>query len=221
MSVIGIVGGTGSLGGALAGRLAKAGHQVLIGSRSAENAANYAAELSRRVGKPVEGCANLDAAKRSDIVINTVPFAAQEERLSEIREAVQGKVVVETAVPLMPPRVMRVQLPPEGSAAQRAQLILGEDVRVVSAFHNVAADKLAADGPVACDVLVFSDDKAARAQVVSLVADLGLRGIEAGSLANSAAAEALTSVLIFINRTYQVAGAGITITGDLVQPSRP
>jgi NADPH-dependent F420 reductase len=220
MSVIGIVGGTGSLGGALAGRLAKAGHKVLIGSRSAENGEKYAAELRARVGGDIEGATNVDAAQRAEIVVNTVPFAAQEERLSEIRDAVQGKVVVETAVPLMPPRVMRVQLPPEGSAAQRAQGLLGEDVRVVSAFHNVAADKLAMDGPVACDVLVFADDKAARAQVVRLVADAGLRGIEGGSLANSAAAEAMTSVLIFINRTYQVPGAGITITGELVEPTR-
>jgi 8-hydroxy-5-deazaflavin:NADPH oxidoreductase len=220
MSTIGIVGGTGSLGGALAGRLAEAGHQVLIGSRSAENAAKYAAELSQRIGKPVEGCTNLDAAKRADIIVNTVPFAAQEERLGEIRDAAQGKIVLETAVPLMPPRVMRVQLPAEGSAAQRAQVILGEGVRVVSAFHNVAADKLAADGPVACDVLVFGDDKAARALAVGLVADAGLRGIEGGALANSAAAEAMTSVLIFINRTYQVPGAGITITGELVEPTR-
>jgi NADPH-dependent F420 reductase len=220
MSVIGIIGGTGSLGGALAGRLARAGHRVLIGSRSAENATKYAAELAQRVGKPVEGCTNLDAAHRADIVVNTVPFAAQEERLAEIRDAVQGKVVVETAVPLMPPRVMRVQLPAEGSAAQRALAILGEGARVVSAFHNVAADKLAEDGPVACDVLVFSDDKAARAQVVGLVADAGLRAIEGGGLPNSAAAEAMTSVLIFINRTYQVPGAGITITGELVEPAR-
>jgi hypothetical protein len=220
MSVIGIVGGTGALGGAIAGRLAKAGHKVLIGSRSAENGEKYAAELRGRVGGDIEGCTNVDAAARAEIVVNAVPFAAQEERLTEIRAAVQGKVVLETAVPLMPPRVMRVQLPAEGSAAQRAQALLGEGVRVVSAFHNVAAEKLAMDGPVACDVLVFGDDKAARSQAVGLVADAGLRAIEAGSLANSAAAEAMTSVLIFINRTYQVPGAGITITGELVEPTR-
>src|ERR1700759_855891 len=201
MSIMGAGGGTGSLGGALAGRWAKAGHRVPIGSRSAENAAKYAAELGARVGATIEGCTNLEAAQRADIIVNAVPFAAQEERLTEIRDAVQGKIVVETAVPLMPPRVMRVQLPAEGSAAQRAQAILGEDVRVVSAFHNVAAEKLAMDGPVACDVLVFGDDKAARALAGGLVADAGLRAVEGGSLANSAAAEAMTSVLIFINRT--------------------
>jgi NADPH-dependent F420 reductase len=220
MSIIGIVGGTGSLGGALAGRWAKAGHQVLIGSRSAENAAKYAAELGARVGATVEGCTNLEAAQRADIIVNAVPFAAQEERLTEIRDAVQGKILVETAVPLMPPRVMRVQLPAEGSAAQRAQALVGPDVKLVSAFHNVAAEKLATDEKIDCDILVFSDEVAARAQVVKLVGDLGLRGIEAGSLANSAAAEAMTSVLIFINKTYQVPGSGITITGTLTPPNR-
>jgi NADPH-dependent F420 reductase len=218
MSVIGIIGGTGKLGGALAGRWARAGHRVLVGSRSAQAAAEFAAALSHRIGRPVEGCSNLDAASRADVVVSAVPFAAQAERLSEIKDAVQGKVLIETAVPLVPPRVMRVQLPPEGSAAQCAQAILGEGVRVVSAFHNVAADKLAQDGPVACDVLVFSDDRAARALAVGLVVDAGLRAVEGGALANSAAAEAMTSVLIFINKTYSVPGAGIAITGNLIQP---
>jgi NADPH-dependent F420 reductase len=220
MSIIGIVGGTGKLGGALAGRWARAGHQVLIGSRSAEGAAAYAKALGERIGRAVEGCSNLDAARRAEIVVNAVPFEAQADRLGEIRDLVQGKIVIETAVPLAPPRVMRVQLPPAGSAAQCAQAILGPDVRLASAFHNVAAEKLAGDAPFSCDVLVFSDDKAARATVAALVDDLGLRGIEGGALANSAAAEALTSVLIFINKTYQVAGAGIAITGNLIQPSR-
>jgi NADPH-dependent F420 reductase len=214
------VGGTGSLGGALAGRWAKAGHRVLIGSRSAENAAKYAAELGARIGAVLEGCTNLEAAQRADIVVNAVPFAAQAERLNEIRDAVQGKIVVETAVPLMPPRVMRVQLPAEGSAAQRAQALLGPDVKLVSAFHNVAAEKLATNEPIECDVLVFADEVAPRAAVVKLVGDLGLRGIEAGALANAAAAEALTSVLIFVNKTYQVPGSGITITGKLTPPIR-
>jgi hypothetical protein len=220
MSVIGVIGGTGSLGGALAGRLAKAGHKVLIGSRSAENGQKYADELRGRIGGDIEGCTNVEAARRAEIVINAVPFEAQTERLTEVREVVQGKILVETAVPLMPPRVMRVQLPAEGSAAQRAQGLVGEGVRVVSAFHNVAADKLAEDGPIECDVLVFSDDKEARGVVAGLVADAGLRAIEGGGLPNSAAAEALTSVLIFINRTYKVAGAGVVITGNLIQPGR-
>lgn len=212
---VAVVGGSGDLGSAIAGRLAKAGRKVIVGSRSAESAATAAEKL----GFGAIGMANEAAAAAADIVIVTVPFAAQEGTLRQIAPHVRGKIVVDTTVPLVPPKVMRVQLPAEGSAAVRAQGILGEEVRVVSAFHNVAAHKLAQDIDVACDVLVFGDDKAARAQVVGLVADCGLRGIHAGALANSAAAEAMTSILIFINKTYAVDGAGIQITGKLIDPA--
>jgi NADPH-dependent F420 reductase len=211
---IAVIGGTGNLGAAIARRLAKAGRKVIIGSRSAQSAARTAAEL----GLGLTGLANTDAAKAGSIVIVTVPFAAQEPTLAEIAPHVAGKIVVDTTVPLVPPKVMRVQLPPEGSAAQRAQKLLGPGVKVVSAFHNVAAHKLATDQAIECDVLVFGDDKDARAQVVALVELTGLRGIHGGALANSAAAEALTSVLIFINKTYQVDGAGVLVTGQLVTP---
>jgi hypothetical protein len=208
---IGVIGGTGKLGGAIARRLAKAGRKVIIGSRSAQSAERAAAEL----GFGLTGLANADAAIAGSILIVTVPFAAQEQTLAEIAPHVAGKIVVDTTVPLVLPKVMRVQLPPEGSAAQRAQKLLGPDVKIVSAFHNVAAHKLATDQDIACDVLVFGDDKGARAEVVALVAQTGLRGIHGGALANSAAAEAMTSVLIFINKTYQVDGAGVLITGLL------
>jgi 8-hydroxy-5-deazaflavin:NADPH oxidoreductase len=212
---VAVIGGTGNLGMAIARRLAKAGRKVIIGSRSANSAAAAAAEI----GFGLTGLANADAAKAGSIVIVTVPFGAQEATLAEIAPHVAGKVVVDTTVPLVPPKVMRVQLPPEGSAAQRAQKLLGPGVTVVSAFHSVAAHKLATDQDIACDVLVFSDDKVARTEVVALVGQTGLRGIHGGALANSAATEAMTSVLIFINKTYQVDGAGILITGQLVEPA--
>jgi NADPH-dependent F420 reductase len=211
---VAVVGGTGKLGAAIARRLAKAGRTVIIGSRSAESAQQAAAEL----GFGLTGLANAEAAKAGDIVIVTVPFAAQEGTLAEIAPHVAGKIVVDTTVPLVPPKVMRVQLPAEGSAAVRAQKLLGEGVTMVSAFHNVAAHKLATDEDVGCDVLVFGDDKAARAAVVELADQAGLRGIHGGALANSAAAEAMTSVLIFINKTYSVDGAGVQITGKLAPP---
>jgi NADPH-dependent F420 reductase len=207
-----VIGGTGKLGSAIARRLAKAGRQVIIGSRSAESAAAAAAEL----GFGLTGCTNADAAKAASIAIVTVPFAAQEATLVEIAPHVAGKIVIDTTVPLMPPKVMRVQLPPEGSAAQRAQKLLGPNVTVVSAFHSVAAHKLITDQDIQCDVLVFGEDKEARAQAVALVEATGLRGIQGGSLANSAAAEAMTSVLIFINKTYHVDGAGVVVTGKLI-----
>ncbi|WP_313802956.1 NADPH-dependent F420 reductase [Sphingobium sp.] len=208
---IAIVGGTGSLGSAIGRRLARAGHRILIGSRSAENAAAEA----ERIGHGAEGLGNADAAAKADIILVTVPFAAQDATMRDIAPFVIGKIVVDTTVPLVPPRVMRVQLPEEGSAALRAQAILGDGVRMVSAFHNVAAHKLAQDMDVGCDVLVFGDDKDARAVIIGLAHAIGLRGVHAGALANSAAAEAMTSLLIFINKHYRVDGAGIVITGDL------
>lgn len=210
-SIIAIIGGTGNLGSALAWRLARAGRNVIIGSRTADSAAAKAAEL----GHGLTGMANADAAAAADLVIVTVPFAAQAATLEDIKPHVAGKIVVDTTVPLVPPKVMRVQLPAEGSAAAKAAAILGEGVRLVSGFHNVAAHKLAQDVDVDCDILVFGDEKAARAEVVALADAIGLRGIHAGALVNAAAAEAMTSLLIFINKNYQVDGAGIRITGDL------
>lgn len=216
---IAVIGGTGHLGAALARRWAKAGLDVRIGSRDAAKAAKAAADLSAEVGREITGGANADVARAADTLVITVPFAAQADTLNDIREAAQGKLVVDTTVPLVPPKVMRVQLPPEGSAAMRAQQILGAGVNVVSAFHNVAAHKLATDEVVECDVLVFGEDKAARERVVALAKAAGLRGLHAGSLANSAAAEALTSILIFLNKTYSVDGAGLRITGELTEPA--
>lgn len=197
----------------MARRLARAGRRVIIGSRASESAEKAAAEL----GHGAVGLANAAAAAAGDIVIVTVPFSAQEATLADIAPHVGGKIVVDTTVPLMPPKVMRVQLPPEGSAAQRAQKILGEGATLVSAFHNVAAHKLATDADIACDVLVFGDDKDARSKIVALAGEMGLRGLHGGALANAAASEAMTSVLIFINKTYHVDGAGLMITGPLAQ----
>jgi NADPH-dependent F420 reductase len=211
---VAVIGGTGHLGAAIAWRLARAGVPVIIGSRHADSAAEKAVEL----GCGISGATNADAAAQGQIAIVTVPFGAQEATLRDIAPHLAGKLVVDTTVPLVPPRVMRVQLPAEGSAAVRAQALLGDGVQVVSAFHNVAAHKLAQDIDVGCDVLVFGDDKAARSAVVELAEAMGLRGLHAGALVNSAAAEAMTSILIFLNKTYKVDGAGIRITGDLTPP---
>lgn len=216
--LIGVIGGTGKLGAALARRWARSGLSVMIGSRDAARAKEAAVALAAEVGRPVASGSNLEAAQAAQLLVVTVPYAAQAGTLVEIRAAAAGKVLIDTTVPLMPPKVMRVQLPAEGSAAQRAQQLLGADVSVVSAFHNVAAHKLATDAAVACDVLVFGDDPVARERGVQLARAAGLRGLHGGALANSAAAEALTSVLIFINKTYAVDGAGVAITGALREP---
>lgn len=207
--IIAILGGTGDLGSGLAKSWAAAGYEVVIGSRSAEKAAEAAAAM----GGTARGDDNAGAARAGDIVVLAVPFASHESTLLDVRDAVQGKILVDAAVPLVPPKVSTVQLPAEGSAAQIAQTLLGEGVRVVSAFHNVGATKLHGGGKVDCDVLVFGNDKDARDQVIVLAGVVATRGIDGGVLANSAAAEALTSVLIGINRRYKVPGAGIRITG--------
>lgn len=206
---IAILGGTGDLGSGLAKRWLAAGNAVVIGSRSAEKAKAFAQEL----GAGARGDDNIGAAKAADVVIVAVPFANHDATLREVKDAVQGKIVVDAVVPLVPPKVSVVQLPKEGSAAQMAQSLLGEGVRVVSAFHNVGAAKLHAGGKAECDVLVFGNDKEARELVIGLANEVASAGIDGGVLANSAAAEALTSVLIGINRRYKVDGAGIRITG--------
>jgi NADPH-dependent F420 reductase len=208
-TTIGILGGTGDLGSGLAKAWARAGYAVVIGSRSAEKAEAAADEMEGKV----RGAGNADAAREADVVVLAVPFASHEATLLEVREAVQGKILVDAAVPLVPPKVSTVQLPAEGSAAQIAQNLLGDGVRVVSAFHNVGAAKLHSGGRADCDVLVFGNDKEAREAVIELAGAVATRGVDGGVLANSAAAEALTSVLIGINRRYKVPGAGIRITG--------
>lgn len=216
--VIGIVGGTGELGRGLARRWAKAGYEVLIGSRRAESAEAAAQELRDAgtaqgwVGCSVNGGDNADIAARAGIVVVTVPFASQRATLESIREAVQGKIVVDVTVPLVPPKVARVQLPEEGSAGQIAQAILGDDTSVVSAFQNVAAAHLQSDEPIDCDVLVCGNKREARQVVVDLISAIDMTGVHAGMINNAAAAEALTSVLININKQFKT-HAGIRITG--------
>jgi hypothetical protein len=206
---VAVLGGTGELGSALARRWSAAGYPILIGSRDAEKASAAASPL----GGTAAGATNLAAAEAADIVVIAVPFSSHLATLAEVRDAVQGKVVVDAVVPLVPPKVGLVQLPAEGSAAQIAQQLLGDGVRVTAAFHNVGAKKLSQGGTVDCDVLVFGDDKPAKEIVIALANAAGTRGLDGGPLANASAAEALTSVLIGINRRYKVDGAGIRITG--------
>jgi hypothetical protein len=211
-----VIGATGDLGSGLALRWAMAGYPVIIGSRAADRAETAAAALGDRVdGASVRGLDNAAAAAAGDIVVLTVPFANHALTLETVKPGVQGKIVVDVTVPLMPPKVRTVQLPPEGSAGKIAQTYLGEDVRVVSAFQNVAADHLNdPDHAIDCDVLVAGNDPEARATVVGLAEAAGMRAWQAGRIDNAAVAEALTSALIFINARYKIPGAGIRITGD-------
>jgi NADPH-dependent F420 reductase len=214
-STIAVLGGTGKEGHGLALRWANAGHHVVIGSRMQQRAQEAAAAINARIGvERAEGAENLAAAQRGDIVVLAVPYAAQLATLDEVKTALAGKILIDVTVPLVPPQVGRVQLPNGGSAVVQAQAMLGPEVRVVSAFQNVSAELLSGLGQaVNCDVLVCGDDRDARAQVIALAMDAGMRAFHAGPLANSAVAEALTSVLITLNRQYKVKHSGIAITG--------
>jgi NADPH-dependent F420 reductase len=212
---IAVLGGTGQEGGGLALRFAKAGHRVILGSRNADRAAERAAEMNARLGGDhVSGADNKAAATAGDVVVLTVPYAAQRATVEEVRDALSGKILIDATVPLVPPKVARVQLPGGGSATAAIAALLGDTVRVVSAFQNVSAHHLDdLNHAVECDVLVCGDDPAARETVIALAADIGLTAWHAGPIANSAAAEALTSVMIFINRHYKAPGSGIRVTG--------
>ncbi len=211
---IAIVGGTGALGRGLALRWVKAGHSIVIGSRDEARARACASEIVTRVaGSQVEGLDNVRAAIAGELVVLAVPFSEQRAMVEAIRGGLSGKILIDVTVPLRPPKVGTAQLPPEGSAAQITQQLVGDSVKVVAAFHNVGAKHLERDGAIECDVLVCGNDSAARTTVLALVKDAGMRGVHAGQLANAAAMEALTSVLIWINKNYKVDGAGIRITG--------
>jgi len=212
---IGIIGGTGKEGKGLAYRWAKAGHRVLIGSRSEEKALAAAADLAALLPSEarVQGLGNLAAVQQCDIAVLTVPFAAHAETLLGLKEALQGKILIDVAVPLNPPKVTRVSMPPEGSAAQQAQSILGEGVQVVAAFQNISYEHLLKDEQVACDVLVCGTGKEARQTVINLARDAGLTAWDAGVIENAVVVEGLTSVLIGLNIQHKVGSAGIKITG--------
>jgi NADPH-dependent F420 reductase len=212
---IAVLGGTGKEGKGLAYRWAKAGYRVIIGSRVAEKAQAAAAELTSMLSgnASVEGLDNLSAAQKADIAVLTVPYAAHRGTLSAVKDALQGKILVDVTVPLVPPKVTKVQMPPAGSAAQEAVEILGESVQVVDAFQTISYEHMLHDGEIPCDVLVTGTSKEARAEVLKLVEAAGLTGWDAGPIENSVVVEGLTSILIYMNKQYGSTHAGIKITG--------
>jgi hypothetical protein len=215
MLTIAVLGGTGKEGKGLAYRWAKAGYRVLIGSRSSEKAVKAASEIMELLegSSSVVGTTNLEAAQQAEIIVMTVPYPGHRETLESVKDALKGKLFVDVTVPLVPPKVSKVQMPAAGSAAQEAQEILGEDVEVVAAFQNISHELLLDEEEIECDVLVTGTSKKARAEVLTLVEAAGLRGWDAGPIENSVVVEGLTSVLIYINKQYGSTYAGIKITG--------
>lgn len=212
---IGIIGGTGRQGRGLAYRWAQAGHEILIGSRKIEGALEAVEELKERLNGEgtLAGMTNLEAVEACDIAVLTVPFEHMRSTLEELKDALQGKLLINVCVPLVPPKVTRVQMPPEGSGALMAQAILGNDARIVDAFQNVSFEHLLSGEEIDTDVLVAGYDKAARETVIQLSADIGVKAWDAGVIQNTMVVEGLTSILIGLNIQYKVPSSGIRITG--------
>ena len=213
---IGIVGGTGNEGKGLAFRWVKAGHEVIIGSRQnkkAQKAVESLSELIEGQEEHLKGMQNRDAVAACDIAVITVPYAAHRPTLEGLKHDLDGKILIDVVVPIVPPKVTKVQMPPEGSVAQEAQAILGENCRVVDAFQNISHQRLMQLGEIDCDVLVCGKGKAARQLVLGLVSDAGLKGWDAGPIENAVVVEGMTSILIGLNIQHHVHASGIIITG--------
>lgn len=212
---IAVLGGTGKVGKGLAYRWAKTGYQVLIGSRSSERAVTAASEIMELLegSSSVVGATNLEAAQQADIVVLTVPYSAHRETLESVKDALKGKLLIDATVPLVRPKITKVQMPAAGSAAQEAKEILGEDVQVTAAFQNISHELLFDEEDINSDVLVTGTGKEARNETLTLVEAAGLTGWDAGPIENSVVLEGLASVLININKRYGSTHAGIKITG--------
>jgi NADPH-dependent F420 reductase len=216
---IAIVGGTGDVGAALAERLARAGERVIIGSRGAERADKAAKEISARIANgSVKGLSNTDAVAGADVVILAVPFEAHAETLKQLKKSFKpDSVLIDCTVPLAASvggRATQVLGVWQGSAAQQAAELVPKNVAVAAAFQNVAADLLAGNGRVDCDVIVCSDDARATEIACDLARKIpGVRAIQGGKLENARVLEHLTALLIAINLHYKTHATGLRITG--------
>ncbi len=199
---IAIIGGTGPQGQGLALRFAQAGVPVALGSRDGARGAEIAAELNARIGSDLitglENSAAVDAAK--EIVILAVPFSAHNATLEGLKPRLKGKILVDIAVPLAPDDPKRVVMPPEGSATEAAQALLGPDIPVVGALHNVSAHTLNhLEAPINCDILVCGNKLEPRQKVMALISKLGVAAYNAGGAEAARSIEALTPILIRLN----------------------
>ena len=213
--MIGFIGGTGPEGKGLALRFAMAGESVAIGSRDAQRAQDAADEVAALAdGLSVSGGLNDEVAVQSEVVFIAVPYSGHRPTLESLRDALDGKLVVDVVAPLRFSRgVASAVEVEEGSAAQQAQIIVPNST-VVGAFHNLSAeDLMRPDATIDSDVIVCSDDAEAKRQVMELAETIeAVRAVDGGGLQNSRYVEELTALLININRIYK-AHSTIKIVG--------
>ena len=221
---IGILGGTGPEGSGLAYRWARAGEEIVIGSRDGQRAEETARQLRERIGQSarIEGADNAAVAANCDVAVLTVPFSGHAALLKQLKGMWKaGTIVIDTTVPLAATvggaatRMLGVW---EGSAAEQARELLPNGVSVAAAFQNLGAELLSKDQAVDCDILVCSDDENAKRVAMELAEKIpGARGLNGGKLENARIVESLTALLVGINIRYKVHGAGIRFTGLSLQ----
>lgn len=215
------MGGTGDEGYGLALRWAKAGYEVIIGSRDVDKAKAAASKIQSVIGSGarVSGLVNQEAASKADIVVVTVPFGAMPDTIKSLKASIKpGQIVVNVTVPLetavggSATRTVEVW---DGSAGEFTSRFLPKGTRLVSAFNNLSAESLNdISRQVDCDVLVCGDDADAKKAVLGLANAIpGVHGIDAGPLSNSRTIEQLTALLVSLNIRYGVKAAGLRITG--------
>ncbi len=213
-TTLAIIGGTGKEGSALAARFAKAGISVIIGSRDPAKAQSTASALNQRLRiSTIEGYSNRDAAARSQVVLLSIPFEGMQPILEDIRDAAQGKIIINIASALDPERKSRARVPAAGSITAQVQQFFGPSAKVVAAFQNISPELLESLEEIDSDVLVCGGDKEARTTVIELIRRAGIEAFDAGVLANAVAVETITAVLIAVNIKYKIKGAGIRLTG--------
>lgn len=206
---IAIIGGTGPQGQGLALRFARAGIEVVVGSRDPSRAATTVAEVNAKLPKGssnIVGLSNLDAIREADeMVIFAVPWSAHNDTLHNIKAELSGKILIDIVVPLSENDPKKVDMPPEGSATEAAQAILGSDVPVIGALHNVSATTLNnLDWDINCDVLVCGNSLEARKKVIELIKKIDVKAYNVGDAQSARCVEALTPILIRLNISKMV-----------------
>ena len=209
---IAILGGTGPQGRGLALRFAKSGVDVVLGSRNANRAGEIATELTQIIGGSngalgvISGTDNEGAVDAADkMVILAVPFSAHNATLTAIKPLLTDKILVDIVVPLAEGNPKAVAMPAEGSATEAAQALLGNEIPVVGALHNVSAHTLnKLDQAINCDILVCGNDLAAKEQVMALIQRLDVAAYNVGPAVNARCVEAITPMLIRLNISKKV-----------------
>ena len=206
---IAIIGGTGPQGQGLALRFARAGIEVVVGSRDPSRAVTTVAEVNAKLPKGssnIVGLSNLDAIREADeMVIFAVPWSAHNDTLHNIKAELSGKILIDIVVPLSENDPKKVDMPPEGSATEAAQAILGSDVPVIGALHNVSATTLSnLDWDINCDVLVCGNSLEARKKVIELIKKIDVKAYNVGDAQSARCVEALTPILIRLNISKMV-----------------